>query len=695
MEIKKRPFFSNTHLLQPAATYYRTYGVYTKEIPGTKKYEGYWDEQKRRCLEGYTSSNGIRITGYHYFYLNFFRIDRSVEAKVGNRTIKKREFDFPRFYDGDYDYFWLIDICRKGISKKDYEKLNLGVGVHEDDLGGGRNLIVLKARRKGYSYKAAAMATCNYYFIPRSNNVMYAHDKRFLEGDGIFQKFLDGMTFVDNNTPYIQPRLVDRPAQMAIKSGYRVNMGGTDVDRGVQSLVQGVSLKDNPDGVRGGAKELALLEEMGKFPKLKKAYDILHHTVQEGVDSLGLILGFGTGGTEDADFEGADELFREPEENGCLRINNQWDDGALGTWCGYFVPIYQNLAGFMDDDGNSLIDKAIEYENKKRELKKRSKGTNTYSQYVAEMPFKPQEATLSVDMNIFPTQDILAHLNDVKVNNRHHTGIPGYLYETDKGVRFKPDPDVRPVYKFPHSKNDDVTGGVVIYEAPMKYNGDVPSGLYIACHDPYAHDKTTYSLSLGATYIIKRTNSFSHTLNESIVASYIGRPKSQDEYNRIMFMLAEYYNAKIGFENDRGDVKGYATRFRKLHMLEEQFSFLDKKELQGRTKRSYGMNMTQARKEQGEIYIRDWLLTPVATLENNEKKLILHTIVDPGLLEELIRFNHKGNFDRVLCLMIGMYHRKEIYNKKVKKIRESKHEEFFRRFTNEHEIYPEPSHPPQ
>ena len=672
--------FKDTHLLQPAANYFRKHGVYTKEVVDTKEYYDYWDEQERRCLEGYTSPNGIEITGYHYFYLNFFRIQRSIDRTIKGRKVKRRDEEFPRFYDGDYDYFWVLEICRNGIDKKDYERLNLGIDIHPDDLRGGRNLMVLKARRKGFSYKNAGVLACNYYFIPDSNSVAYAYDKKYLQGDGIYQKFIDGVTFVDRNTPFIQPRLVDRPAQMAIKSGYKININGTDIDQGKQSLVQGISLKDNPDGVRGGAKEVALLEELGKFPGVKKAYDILHHTVQEGVESLGLIIGFGTGGTADADFEGAEKLFFEPETNGCIRINNKWDDGADGTWCGYFCPIYQNLPGFMDEDGNSLEEEAIEYENVQRELKKKSKDPDSYSQYVAEMPYKPREATLAVDMNLFPTQDILAHLNNVVVHKRYNFGTPGILYETEKGVKFKIAGDLKPVYKFPHSKETDLSGAVVIYESPIKYEGKVPDGLYLACHDPYAQDTSTNSASLGATYIIKRTNEFSQTFNESIVASYVARPGSQDEYNRIMFMLAEYYNAKIGFENDRGDVKGYATRFKKLHMLEEQFSFLDKKELQGNTKRAYGMNMTRQRKEQGEIYLRDWLLTPVTNLENGEKKLILHTILDPALLEEFLRFNKEGNFDRVMALMIGMYHRKEVYNKKVQQIKQQKHEEFFNRF---------------
>lgn len=95
-----------------------------------------------------------------------------------------------------------------------------------------------------------------------------------------------------------------------------------------------------------------------------------------------------------------------------------------------------------------------------------------------------------------------------------------------------------------------------------------------------------------------------------IVASYVGRPKTSDEYNRNLFMLADYYGCKIGFENDRGEVIAYAKRHRKLHRLQEEFEMLDKKELRSRTvKRQYGMHMTEQRKQQGEIYIRDWLTT--------------------------------------------------------------------------------------
>ena len=134
-------------------------------------------------------------------------------------------------------------------------------------------------------------------------------------------------------------------------------------------------------------------------------------------------------------------------------------------------------------------------------------------------------------------------------------------------------------------------------------------------------------------------------------------------------MLAELYNAKIGFENDRGELIAYAKRYRKLYKLQEEFEMLDKRELRSRNvRRQYGMHMTEQRKRQGELYIRDWLITPRSTDEDGNVTLNMHKIYDLALLQELIKFNHKGNFDRVMAFMVGMYHTRELYNREVVEI---------------------------
>ena len=150
-------------------------------------------------------------------------------------------------------------------------------------------------------------------------------------------------------------------------------------------------------------------------------------------------------------------------------------------------------------------------------------------------------------------------------------------------------------------------------------------------------------MSLGSAYVLKRPNNLSQP-DDIVVASYVGRPHTQDDYNRNLFMLADYYGCKIGFENDRGEVIAYAKRFRKMHKLQEEFEMLDKKELRSKNvKRQYGMHMTEARKRQGEIYIRDWLNTVTRSTDDTWKKIT--KFAQRSMIRlcytELIKFNHK------------------------------------------------------
>jgi hypothetical protein len=443
---------------------------------------------------------------------------------------------------------------------------------------------------------------------------------------------------------------------------------------GMKSQILGVSLKDNPDKVRGKAGELVFFEEAGSFPGLLKAWEVTMPTMRQGSKTLGMMIAFGTGGTEGSDFEAMEEIFYNPEAYDCMGYENEWDEGATGTTCGYFIPIQKNLDGFIDDEGNSEEQKAVEYEEEMREKKKGAADAKSLDQYIAEHPFSPQEATLQVTSNLFDIAALQEQYNIVKARGLQSTGTVGKLSQGVDGVaKFTIDGDLKQIIKFPHRKDDDKTGAVVIYETPYKNKkGQVPINMYVICHDPYGQNQSADSTSLGAAYVLKRPNNLSQP-DDIIVASYVGRPNTQDDYNRNLFLLADYYGCKIGFENDRGEVIAYAKRFRKLHKLQEEFEMLDKRELRSRTvKRQYGMHMTEARKRQGEIYIRDWLNTVRRTDEDGKQLLNLHKIYDPALLMELIKFNHKGNFDRVMAFMIGMYHTRELYNAEVKDILEDR-----------------------
>ena len=636
--------FTKTDEFRKAALEYMDSGLYTRALPGTKDYYEYWDNQRHRCVYGYTVGD-VTITGNHYFYLNFCPIDRSVEEVLPDGTVlAKRERTFPAFYDGDFKYFTAVDTCRKS----------------------NRHMTVLKARRKGYSYKAAAMLARNYFLVRNSKNYVFAGQKEYLIGDGLLSKAWEILSFVDNNTAWTQPRLKDR--EMNKMSGYKKNVNGADVELGMKSMIMGVSLKDNPDKVRGKAGELIFFEEAGAFPGLLKAWEVAMPTMRQGANTLGTMIAFGTGGTEGADFEGMEELFYNPDSYDCLAFENVWDAGARGTYCGHFVPIYENLEGFIDKDGNSSMDSAVAFEEENRVKKKGTNDPKALDQYIAEHPMNPREATLQISANLFDIASLQEHYNNVKVNKLDKIGTAGKLYfGKNNKIEFRLDGDAKPIIRYPHRKEDDLDGAIVIYEAPYKNEKQqVPVNLYIICHDPYGQNQSADSSSLGSCYVLKRVNNISRP-DDMIVASYVGRPHSQDEYNRNMFMLADYYNAKIGFENDRGEVIAYARRHRKLNRLQEEFEMLDKKDLRSKTvKRQYGMHTTEARKRQGELYIRDWLNTVRSKNEDGSQVLNMHKIYDLALLQELIKFNHMGNFDRVMSLMVGMYHTRELYNAEVK-----------------------------
>lgn len=670
----------NTDLLQERAKHFLKHGYYSDAPEGTRDYHEFWQEELRRIQHGF-SVGGLYITGYHYFYLNYCQILRvEDQAEISGRRGVGKIQSFPAFWDGDYNYFWAVEIARRGIDPELYKKLGLEIQIRPEDLAGGRHLVVLKARGKGYSYKAGSMLATLFNTGRKMKAYAMAFEKEYLTKDGVLNKAWDNISFMDNHTAFRQPRLKDQ--EMHKQSGYKRNIGGTDVARGTLNEIIGVTLKDDPDKARGKRGELIFFEEAGKFPGLLKAWTVSRPSVEQGAYTAGIQIAYGTGGTEDANYDGLEELFYNPEAHNVIAMNNIWDDGAQGTLCSFFVPAYQNWEGFIGPNGNSDNEGAKAYHDEQRELKReKSQDVHGLEQYICENPFTPREATLQTTANLLPTIAIQEQLNSVLTHRRYGAGTPGTLYRDITGnVKLKVTQDAKPIYEYPLKRGQDTTGCIVVYEAPVKGDGGkVPHGLYCIGHDPYAHDNSVGG-SLGAAFVLKRASNLSSSLNEGIVASFVGRPLSQDEYNEQLLLLAEYFGCKIGFENDRGDVIGYAKRFRKLHLLEEEFEMLDKKELQSRrVRRPYGMHMTEGRKRQGEIYIRDWLNQTVTHFDNGESKSMVQTILDPGLLRELLKFNHKGNFDRVMALMVSMYYLKELHNAEVTPREEPKHHEFFDR----------------
>ena len=522
----------NTTLFSKAGQHFLEHGFYCGDPEGSAAYYEYWAEELRRCTDGYTIGD-VTITGHHYFYLNYVQIKLTDK---GNKKI----LSFPNFWDGDYEYFWLQEIARNGIKPVDYERLNLSTRVDEAHMNGGRHMIVGKARRKGFSYKNAALVTNTFNTERNSYTLLCAFDKKYLYPKGIMAMVTDNMNFLNEHTGWAKRRqVVDK--QNHRRASYLEYMSGQQVEKGYKSEVEAITFKDNPDAARGKDASIVIFEECGAFDNLKASYLATKPTVEDGGITTGQMILFGTGGDMAGGTIDFESMFYNPEAYNLLPITNIWDEGADHTNCGYFFPAYKNKIGHMDHDGNSDIAGARQSEEATREqIKRDAKDAGVLDKHITEYPFTPKEAFLQHTSNVFPTAALMEHRNElVRSGMFKSLAVAGHLIEGKEGIKLRPDDRLRPVVKFPVQRGDDTTGCPVIYQSPYKENGEVPRDLYIIAHDPYAQDG--YGSSLGAAYVIKRVNSHSQP-DDMIVASYVGRPDTQDEYNYNLFLLAKYYN---------------------------------------------------------------------------------------------------------------------------------------------------------
>lgn len=533
---------------------------------------------------------------------------------------------------------------------------------------GGHHMAVAKKRRGGFSYKNGWIAANRYDRVPNRVTLICSFDKKYLYPRGTMTMATDYVDFLSRNTPWAKRKLIDKTDH--IKSGFRsVSEDNIEYDDGYLSEIIAVTFGSNPGAARGKDGDLILVEEAGVAPNLEDFESATKPTVEDGIYVTGQMIYFGTGGGASQYWEFFEKMFYNPDTYNILPVMNDWDEGASGLMCSFFVPETWNMKGAIDLNGNSLFDKATGIvEERREELKKNSKDAGALTRHMMERPMCPAEAFAISGSNIFPIADLMQQLNYVKVNKLHLTmGTVGRLVDRPTGVDFVVDESLIPIYEYPHENQKNLHGAVIIYSKPMKRNDQVPQNLYRICNDPYGHDNSTSGESIGSTYVIMNANNM-FPPGDRIVASWNGRPQTMDEYNRVLFMLAEYYNCQIGFENDRGDVIGYAKRFKKLHLLAPEFELaFDANIPKSGVKRYYGMHIGSGKDNvrigNGDIYIRDWLIRPRGKSEDSNNLLNLHLIYDIGLLQELIKYKRGGNFDRVSSLRIGMYYEREMLYK--------------------------------
>lgn len=615
--------FVNTSLFSEAANAYtlslRTKGeakaCYCDAPIGTRVWNEYWDEQDKRCKEGYTVG-GVRITGEHYAYLNFGRI--KITTGDGKRA---RKFEgFPIFLDMDYYYYHELEQAQENKE----------------------GMIVAKSRRKGFSYKGAFNVVYDYNWVRSSFSIISAFMGDYCQAT--MNMALDMINFLNRKTDWAKRKLID--TRTHIKSGFKEIVNNIQTDAGYQSEIMTMSFKDNPFKSIGKSAGRMLFEEAGKWPGLVDAYILSKPLFSDGEIPIGIPIIYGTGGDMESGTQDFCEMFYNPAAYGLRAYKNVWDDNKVGE-CGWFVADEWFKLPYVDSEGNSKKEQARLANNFNREIVKKSGTKRAYDKTVTQHPNTPAEAFLRVTGNRFPGVDMLARLSRLEADTRiSDADFIGYLAQTEEGkIEWKLDPKLSPIKEFPLKTDDDTVGCIVIFEHPQLNELDqVPYNRYVAGCDPYSQDQSTTD-SLGSAFVYDR-------LTKRIVAEYTARPETSNEYYENVRRLISYYNAICLYENQVPGLFQYLEGRNQSYLLMDQPEYIKDIIRDSHVSRGKGMHMTVGLKEHGEDLINAWLREPY---EVDNDVLNLHKIRSVPLLKELIAYNEEGNFDRVMSFMMVMY----------------------------------------
>ena len=244
---------SNPHIIEDAdyfrqpALHYIKHGCYTFLKPNSNpnsEYRKYWDEERRRCWEGYVrESDGEWVTGLLYWFLNYSPMMINVIQKGSKKAIRKESFPF--FFEGIYWRFHYLDQARNN----------------------GHHAIELAKRGAGKSYSLSAIMARNLILgesdesRKRVITILTAYQKEYLSDskDGTLSKFKPAINFSFSNTPFPRLMLKNSPNEMSWQMGYKDEYG---VEKGSLNQVMAVSSKDDSEKLRG-KRGWILFEEMG------------------------------------------------------------------------------------------------------------------------------------------------------------------------------------------------------------------------------------------------------------------------------------------------------------------------------------------------------------------------------------------------------------------------------------------------
>jgi len=671
---------ANPHILEDMdffrekALFFEKHGKYTHLTPNPNpksEYGLFWKQELKRWKYGLVRpSDGEWIPGELYFYWNYspiWLVEQTGTQSDGAKSQGERVRKFAKPWLGDYLFHHYVEQCKRR----------------------GKHGKMLKCRGVGASFKAASWSPRNIYVYPGSGNPNFhlASDKGFLSGDkGIWGKIVDCLDWIAETTPLERMRVVDRAGStLEIQLGFKDEYG---VRKGNLASVHGISLKDNPDKARGIRGPLIHYEEDGLFNNLEKAWNVNRKAVEDGNTTFGFMIAMGTGGVEGGSFEGSEKLFYSPGAYNVYGIPNVFDKNANGdTLCGFFWGAYMNRKNCYDEEiGEPDVIKAlIEILLDRHLVKYSSTDPSAITQKKAEECVTPQDAIMRTEGTVFPVSDLKDYLESIMVKKEAFLAehYVGELVRTGDGkLKWRLNNDKFPLRSY-DKDNANREGCLEIFEMPSENaNGEIAHGRYIAGIDPIDADSGT------SLFSIKIMDLFV----DRIVAEFSGRPRLAEEAYEIALRMLEFYNAVANYEKNLKGLFSYFDKKNALFRLCDTPQIL--KDMQMTKDMGYGNTSkgTMANAEVnkwGRKLQADWMNTSLED-EENPGKLKLHTLRGLAYIEECIKWNSDGNFDRVSAAGMLFILREDRYKRtqsaianKDKQIETLANDKFFNRNFNQ------------
>ena len=670
---------ANPHILEDMdffrekALFFEKHGKYTNLTPNPNpksEYGTFWKQELHRWKYGLVRpGDGEWIPGELYFYWNYspiWLVEQAGTQSDGAKSQGERVRKFAKPWLGDYLFHHYVEQCKRR----------------------GKHGKMLKCRGVGASFKAASWSPRNIYVYPGSGNPNFhlASDKGFLSGDkGIWGKIVDCLDWIAETTPLERMRVVDRAGStLEIQLGFKDEYG---VRKGNLASVHGISLKDNPDKARGIRGPLIHYEEDGLFNNLEKAWNVNRKAVEDGNTTFGFMIAMGTGGVEGGSFEGSEKLFYSPGAYNVYGIPNVFDKNANGdSLCGFFWGAYMNRKNCYDEEiGEPDVIKAlIEILLDRHLVKYSSTDPSAITQKKAEECITPQDAIMRTEGTVFPVSDLKDYLESIMVRKESFLAehYVGELVRTGDGkLKWKLNNDKFPLRSY-DKDNANREGCLEIFEMPSENaNGEIAHGRYIAGIDPIDADSGTSLFSIQVMDLF----------TDRIVAEFSGRPRLAEEAYEISLRLLEFYNAVANYEKNLKGLFSYFDKKNALFRLCDTPQIL--KDMQMTKDMGYGNSAkgTMANAEVnkwGRKLQADWMNTSLED-EENPGKLKLHTMRGLAYIEECIKWNSDGNFDRVSAAGMLFILREDRYKRtqsaianKDKEIETLANDKFFNRNFN-------------